>query len=284
MAALILPRRLYSQPQGIVAVDDSAPYRESLSLAFSCAGQPFDTISQRYLTSNGTSGGNTPGVAGVAKAYLNSTSSMDRGSGFVTPAHPSNTRRQYTVLALLETTDTTNGDYHWSFGGTAGGVDYMGLRGGGAATSVQASWGQAANITYSGVPDWCDGRPHVIAMMWLTSNDRRLFIDGVQVGQSTNGLAFPNAYEHVGIGGLNRNSSELPMATKVYGLLAYNEAIDVTYLREMGTPDGFWRTFRAKPHVLYFDVTAAPSVPTLSSAMATSITATSAVPQVTLTF
>ena len=281
MSSLILPRRFTSQPQYPVEIDATFPFAHSLRQAFNCAsGIPYDAVSGKALTPVTASQGVVAGPAGVAKKYVATTASMDIGSEFNTPFVDS--PDGYTTLCLLRTTSTANGAYHYSIGGN-GGINYAGLRGAGAATSIQAAGGGGNNTVFSGVPNWCDGGAHIIAICVWGINDRRVYIDGVLVGQNTHSLSPAAGYTYYGFGGLNRNSAELPIATELLGLQAYAGVLPEALLKELSTPHGFWQIFRAPKRVLYFDVST-PGIPTLSLPGVDQITTTGARPYVSLGF
>lgn len=122
---------------------------------------------------------------------------------------------------------------------------------------------------------------HVAAFITNGAASRTIWCDGSSLTNTTNySNSFTTANDvRIAADGFDTSSGN---TSGVYYVALYDRVVaDFELLELLRNP---WQIFKPRNQVLYFDVPTGYSIPTLSAAMATSITATSAVPQVTLTF
>lgn len=267
MPDLLLPRRLSQQPLWTPKVDWRDQLTDGLLVALHTGqGIPFCAVQRKLLTPNATPAymAGTPG--GLARKYSNATANMDRGSGFLLPEANGGLgiERSYSWLVVLRTTETTSGDFFWSWGGN-GGTNYAGLRGAGAGTSIQISWGGGSNQIFSGVPNWADGQLHTIGVSTQSVSSPysgKVYIDGKVVAEKTTSFTVFSGYSYLGLGGLNRNSSELPTDCEIVGLYMWDRALTDVEMSVLGTDPltDHWQVYAPPTRRVFFGFSGAAAL------------------------
>lgn len=253
MAELILPNVWAKQPPYPAPIDWSNPSSAGLMVAldFSQGVSPYEIINRVLLTPGSTPATKIDSSTGRGRHFNNATTSIDRAMGTV-PIPAASTTQGYTWLVLVRTTETNSGDFFFSFGDSAGGTNYGGLRGAGATTSIQIGWGAAINETYSGVPNWADGNYHAIAVTAppiVSPYNNGVFIDGYRVATKTTNIAAFSGYTYLGLGGLNRNSAELPTACDIAGVWMWQRALSDVEIADLSVNP--WQIFQAPARRLW---------------------------------
>ena len=228
-------------------------------------------LQQNKTLTRGSGASTVSGIAGVARRYNNSAN-FDKGTGLNTvTASPWG---EYTVMALLRTTETNSGDFFWSFGGN-GGTNYLGLRANGSSTSIQPSYGSGANASYTGTPPWADGNWHLITMV-RSGSVGQCYVDGTLAGTTTGLGALATVYTYIGLGGLNRNSAELPTACDIALLCGFQRAMPAVLIAELATNP--WALFSTRSDRV-FSFSGGAANDALAGAAAATVTASGTLTQ-----
>jgi len=278
MAGLILPSRFTSQPQ--VATTLTPEYQKfkpfSVIVPSSWSGRNYDLINNNFLT-KGSGSSLVAGPLGLANTSDNSVN-FDAGGGY-SLLNAGAAATTYAVICVLSTTTTTSNNFYFSYANT--GSSYFGLRGAGSNTSIQVTWTEAINFTYTGLPNYADGNPHVFALVSFGPNEKRLYMDGVLVGSTlSNVVQNTTPYQYIGVGGLNRNSHELPIGCGISLLAGFDRAIPESYIRAL-VGNNVWSMFRAPKRSIWVSGGSSGVSGTLATTNANDISAASGTTTVT---
>lgn len=212
----------------------------SLVYLFTPEGGSFvDHLSRKTLTPTGALN-NNPYDKGLFRSYNGVY--MDRSMNLSIPTVSSVINNQYSFGILLATTYTTSDRYYFSEASTS--TNYLGVRNGDGADKIQASFGGANNYIYT-APGFHDGNFKFVFLLRKNSNDKRLYVDNTMVGQNTTASPPPTGYQHIGVGGLNRNSSELITTSKIALLVGFQSFIDEATIKEL--VENPWQLFQPRP-------------------------------------
>lgn len=206
-----------SQPQYPAALNREYRYVNNIvyALHFGLGGTPYDVKSGLLMSPTATLPLNVANSDGRARSYNGSNSgdisgSIPRGGGVST-------------YIIRVATTTLNNNY--IFSESTSGVNYFGFRGNSSSTAMLLALGGGTNATATGLPNWCDGRVHTIALVTHSTTDRRLYIDGALVYTHTANISLHPAYSYIGLGCLYRGTFELPTACTVSSVLVLNTAL-----------------------------------------------------------
>ena len=281
MANLILPRRFTQQPQYPVGIDRSNPLAHGLVAIFDPLSLRFGDlppVGNTSLPRVGTSGvGVTTAAAGnkfIEFAHNEKFAQTgDLSLGFVFDV---DALTDYSALISKEGTTTTNVPYELRAGSAATGSNFELLRANGSSYKSFAGVGNKLTV----------GQKNVRLVITAPSG-----IENAPTGY-INGQKFsmPTASGSGTGASADNGTSKVQIGTRPDAVTYFDGGFYLVGIwnRQLTEPEAIewtcnpWQIFRPRKQILYFDVTA--STPTLSFATATSITATSAVPQVTLTF
>ena len=268
MPGLILPRRFNSQPQGRVELNPKYDARIVWSAPNSGLIVTPNGLSDGVLT-NSTGWAEAVTPAGVARVpgqnglqidYAASFYSADASFLLVGNAPPNNT---WNVCALTPFGSLRRWEGNYAIH---------------LPTNAVRSIASAAQWSTTG------SQSVVVVRTNLSGSVRGFMVDGVAKSTLTTnfGSAYnPSSYNILQSMFGDRSSatywaSSTSLIAAFDRLLTDDEAVELTAEPNL--------VFRKRARVLYFDVAAPSAAPTLSFPLATSITSTSAVPQVTLTF
>ena len=263
MPALILPRRFNSQPPVPAGLNPSVIPDGVKNLIWT----PNNGVHGQYVAPVSSGLDRRGGQAGICSNHA----SVANAIRYPIPADTGDWTLVFTFeLASAAGTQVLGGVFKDML---ADGF-YIEISGG--AIKMVAMWANG-NWSVTTGPAVVANRLYTVTATTFIKGSRAFYLDGELIGTS-DVVRTPNPLELFTVGQYepaNINS----LIGRVY-LAGCVNAVLPNAMEISGDP---WQIFRARPRVLYFDV-AAGGIPTLSFPAATSITASSAVPQVTLTF
>ena len=275
MPALILPRRFYSQPRGAGEFDWDSPFAEGVTMVWTPSMASTDMSKTPVVGTRSTTAAISDAGCRFGRAQNFNQNGLQLPGSF-TPPNPSG------ISALIIGGRPPTGQ-SWSMGAVSPHGAFrkwlneytIHSRAGGGHTrmATAAQWPVEPAVVIAGREG--AGTPTAY----------RFWVNGASAANT-----YTNSASNYGIttyevmqGPAVDRSAATYWAAPTALIVQWARYLSDDEVEELSANP--WQIFRAKPRVLYFDVGGgAPSAPTLSSAMATSITATSVVPQVTLTF
>jgi len=275
MASIILPRRFDQQPQGAVEADPMAIQQLGLVQAIVPAGggRMVDVVSGEL--GSPVSGTPAQEVTSLGRAVRHNAA-ITKFTILRQPWMLGASPKDHTLLIVaIPRANAAAWQSVVHFGVGSFDVSRIQLFRTGSVNqySISADGGAGPVGTPATVSSLVMGKPLIGAASTSIGEFSYLLNGATQSGtNSRTWNALPNQL-NIGSGS---NSTDILLVAR------FTTYMGLERLRELSANP--WQIFRPRKRVLYFDVTAAPSAPTLSLPLATSITATSAVPQVTLTF
>jgi len=280
MASIILPGRWQTQPRNLVGLDERHPLFGNIASAGTVFnGVLCDVKANGILAPAGTTGVSVKAGQQFATTGtgLDDVWSLSAGRTLL-PAQNAVSMLTQAYSNSYNVTRKRAIRFSNPTNGTVVNLDFSNGASIQLSAGLQVTGGTFPSV-HANIPE-----PGVSSNILLTrlGTAMALYVDGVDATTTTANVSSNNLIGVTNQVLVGNNGTGFPLNGGVSLWALFNTDLTRDWARELYYNP--WQIFRAKPRVLYFDVTAAPSVPTLSLPLATSITATSAVPQVTLTF
>lgn len=222
---LSLPRAL--QNRGALA---NTSFSDRLVYAFLPDGNVMrDQVSGIALTPENSNITSQQASIGYVRRYTGN--GLDRSFSLNIPTATSKSTGKLSFATWLKPKSLLPNKHYWAEANT--GASYTGLIS--TATENQLVWamGGGNNVTITTPTDFYGDQFHFIVCVYNGSNHRSVYFNGDLIYSSTSGLAVPSNYQHIGLGGLNRNSSEYDSVCEIGFHAGWSRALSVAEILEL---------------------------------------------------
>jgi hypothetical protein len=272
MAAIILPRRWQTQPQGVVEIDWGNTLTYALQNALNAgAGIGFDAVSRVLLPVTAQFGTISYGAHGSDRLLLTPNGSAAKIAINQDWSGPSTTILRCVIKDIdaswggIFSKNTSNYDGQLGIGRSSNLNNfYIGRENTASCQLTQTSISSCVNrIVNLAITNTSSGPSSTVAM----------FVDGVKVDQATyNWISQQTGNGSLYLGCSRDLSASFDSDTGWSSLLRWNRVLTDDEINEVS--NSLWQIFKKKSQVLYF--TTAGGLPTLSAISASNLTTTGA--------